>query len=149
MTDRMDDDALFKRLAAASDPSALPAGSAPANLKDKIQASLLARQEDDSVFETLAAAMSAESAPPSLTSRIYSALVSRQAESGPLLGSPAVKAGGRELCVFEELVRIAPVGEKKQAFNYCHICHARVIAERMDFAPIYWPGCPYAAFQRR
>ena len=149
MTGRMDDDAQFERLAAASDPSARPAGSAPANLKDRIYASLLSRQKDDSAFESLAAAMSAESAPPSLKSRIYSALMARQAQSGPLLGLPAVRAGGRQLCVFEELVRIAPVGEKKQAFNYCRICHARVIAERMDSAPIYWPGCPYAAFQRR
>ncbi len=144
----MDDDALFERLAAASDPSVLPLGTTPVDLKDKIHASLMSRQEDDRAFETLAAATPEQSAPPSLKSRTYSALMAREAESGPLLGLAAVKSGGRRLCVFEELVRIAPVGEKK-GFNYCRICHARVLAEHMDSAPIYWPGCPYVGFQRR
>ena len=60
MSDRIDDDALFERLAAASDPLAELAESTPADLKDKIYASLLLRQEDDSAFETLAAGTPAE-----------------------------------------------------------------------------------------
>ena len=48
-----------------------------------------------------------------------------------------------ELCVFEELVRIAPVGEAAKSLNICRICHARVLAEHMGNAPIYWSGCPY------
>ena len=149
MTDPTDDDALFERLAARSDVSGLPLESTPADLKDKIFASLISQQQDDSAFESLAAAVAEEAAPASLKSRIYSALVARQAESGPLLGLPTVKAGGRGLCVFEELVRIAPIGEKIKAFNCCRICHARVLAEHLDSAPIYWPQCPYVGFQGR
>ena len=149
MTDPIGDDALFERLAAGSDPSGMPAEPAPADLKDRIFASLISHQQDDSAFENLAATAATEAAPASLKSRLYSALVARQAESGPLLGLPAVKAGGRRLCVFEELVRIAPVGEKIKAFNYCRICHARVLAEYSDSAPIYWPHCPYVGFQGR
>ena len=148
MTHPMDDDAIFERLAAQSDPSGLPAELTPAELKDKICASLVSRQKDDGAFETLAATTAAEAAPPSLKSRIYSALLARQAESGPLLGLSAVKAGGRALCVWEELlVHIAPVSEKMESFNLCRICHARVLAEHMDSAPLYWRCCPYARFQ--
>ena len=149
----MDDDALFERIAASSDPSGPPEESAPAKLQDKIHASLIARQRDDSAFETLAAGEVTEAASPSLKSRIYSALVTRQAESGPLLGLAAVKADGRGLCVFEELVNSAPAGgkikEKTQSSNCCRICHARLLAEHMNSAPIYWRHCPYVGFQRR
>ena len=145
-----DDDAIFERLAAESDPSGLPAQPTPSDLKAKICASLVSRQQDDSAFETLASSTAAEAAPPSLKSRIYSALVARQADSGPLLGLSAVKAGGRRLCVWEGLlVHIAPVSEKTESFNLCRVCHARVLAERMDSAPLYWRGCPYAKFQGR
>ncbi len=149
VTDPVDDDAFFERLAAWSDPLGLPLESAPADVKDRIFASLASRQKDDAAFETLAAGTDAESAPPSLKSRIYSALVARQTESGPLLSLPRVKAGGRGLCVFEELVRIAAIGETMKSFNCCRICHARLLAEHMDSAPIYWPQCPYVRFQGR
>ena len=149
MSNPRDDDALFERLAAGSEPSELPPESSPAGLRNKLYASLAARQRDDGAFETLAAVTTTEAAMPSLKSRIYSALLARQAESGPLLALPAVKAGGRGLCVFEHLVRITSVGEKLQSFNYCRICHARVLGERMNHAPIYWPQCPYVRFQGR
>jgi len=144
----IDDDAIFERLAADSDPSGLPAEPTPEDLRAKVCASLVSRQQDDSAFETLASSTAAEAAPPSLKSRIYSALVARQAKSGPLLGLSAVKAGGRGLCVWEQLlVHIAPVGEQMESFNLCRICHARVLAEHMDSHPLYWRCCPYVKFQ--
>lgn len=88
-------------------------------------------------------------APSRLKSRIYSALVERQRKDGPLLSLSKVKARGRKLCIFEELVQIAPVGEAAKQPNFCHICHARIVAENVENAPVYWPGCPYAQFQNR
>ena len=88
-------------------------------------------------------------APSRLKSRIYSALLERQRQDGPLLSLSAVKQGGRRLCVFEELVQIAPVGEAAKQPNFCRVCHARVLAEKIENAPVYWPGCPYAQFQNR
>jgi len=82
-------------------------------------------------------------APTRLKANVYSALMLRQAETGPLLSLTETKACGHELCIFEELVRIAPVGEKAKSLNICRVCHARVLAEHMENAPIYWSGCPY------
>jgi hypothetical protein len=93
--------------------------------------------------------MSEFRAPSRLKSRIYSALVQRQRQDGPLLSLSEVKAGGRKLCVFEQLVQITPVGEPAKRPNLCRICHARVLAEAIENAPVYWPGCPYAQFQNR
>ncbi len=86
-------------------------------------------------------------APTRLKSRIYSALLRRQRQEGPLLSLSKVKASGRKLCVFEELVQIAPLGETAKQTNFCRICHARILAETIENAPVYWPGCPYARFQ--
>jgi len=88
-------------------------------------------------------------APSRLKSRIYSALVEGQRQEGPLLSLSKVKASGRKLCVFEELVQIAPVGESAKQPNLCRICHARILAETVENAPVYWAGCPYAQFQNR
>jgi hypothetical protein len=88
-------------------------------------------------------------APARLKSRIYSRLVQEQAAGGPLLSLSESKASGALLCGFEELVRIAPVGEHAKRKNCCRVCHARVLAERLEHAPIYWPHCPYAGFQNR
>ncbi len=123
MIDPIGDDTFFERLAAGSDPSGFSPETAPVALKDKLFTSLVSRQQDDGAFDTLAARTAAEPVPPSLKSRIYSALVARQAASGPLLSLPAV--------------------------NCCRVCHARVLAEHMDSAPIYWPRCPYVGFQNR
>jgi hypothetical protein len=84
-----------------------------------------------------------------LKSRIFSALQLEQQESGPLLSLTESHASGGKLCVFEELVRIAPAGESVKQKNPCRICHARVLGEHVENAPIYWPGCPYVRFQNR
>jgi len=84
-----------------------------------------------------------------LKSRIYSTLVAQQSQDGPLLSLSAIRESGRRLCVFEELVQIAPVGESAKRMNICRVCHARVLAEHVEGAPLFWPGCPYAQFQNR
>jgi hypothetical protein len=86
-------------------------------------------------------------APSRLKSRIYSSLVLRQAESGPLRSLTETKAEGRKLCVFEELVQISPVGESVKMRNPCRVCHARLLGEQVEDAPIHWPHCPYVLFQ--
>jgi len=88
-------------------------------------------------------------APSRLKSRIYSNLIRKMEEEGPLEGLDKTKAAGRDLCVFEELVRITPVGETAQGWHYCKVCHARVLGERVEGAPIYWGHCPYVIFQNR
>jgi len=87
-------------------------------------------------------------APSRLKSRIYSALVRRQQETGPLLSLPATEAAGERLCVFEQLVQISPLPEEQKCFNLCSVCHARLLGERVENAPIFWPHCPYVAFKK-
>ena len=87
-------------------------------------------------------------APSRLKSRIYSALVRQQEKTGPLLGLEQTKASGEGLCVFEELVRISPVGEGTKCLNLCRVCHARLLAEQLEHPPIYWPNCPYVSFKK-
>ena len=89
-----------------------------------------------------------ERAPASLKAKVYSALLLRQVESGPLASLTDSALCGRELCVFEQIVRISPVGESVKSLNICRVCHARVLAEHMDNPPIYWPGCPYVDFKK-
>ncbi len=84
-----------------------------------------------------------EAAPARLKAKVYSALMRQQAETGPLLSLTETSARGHKLCVFEELVRIAPLGERAKSLNICRVCHARVLAEHIENAPIYWSGCPY------
>jgi len=83
-----------------------------------------------------------------LKARIYSALVQRQQQSGPLRSLTETKAEGRRLCVFEHAWTITTVGERMKRLNLCRVCHARLLGERMEKAPIYWPGCPYADFHK-
>jgi hypothetical protein len=87
-------------------------------------------------------------APARLKARIYSTLVRRQQESGPLSSLTETKAEGRNLCVFEQAWTLAPVGEGMKRLNLCRVCHARLLAEKMEKAPIYWSGCPYVDFHR-
>lgn len=109
------------------------------------------RLRDERFFEQLAdsAETGGELAPSRLKSRIYSALLEKQAQSGPLasLTDSKVVAGG--LCPFEQLVRIAPIGERIKHSNPCTICHARILAEHFEHPPIYWPNCPYVRFKLR
>jgi hypothetical protein len=104
---------------------------------------------DDLWFERLAEASgdaTGERAPAKLESKIYSAVVTRLAKSGPLLDLAETKARGARLCVFENVLTMLPVGSDVRSRNPCRICHARVLGERMDHAPIFWPGCPYSEF---
>ena len=89
-----------------------------------------------------------EPAPARLKSQIYSALVSKQAETGPLLSLAATKADGNGLCVFEHGIVALPVGDADLGDEPGRVCHARVLAEHLDHAPIFWPHCPYAEFHR-
>ena len=146
MASQSDDDLFFEQLAALS---GLAGEAAPEELKPRLLHSLSSRQHEDEFFGVLAASGERDMSPASLKSRVYSRLVQAQNAEGRLLPLAEVKAAGRSLCVFEELVRIAPVGEALQSRNYCRVCHARVLAEHLDPAPIWWPGCPYVRFQRR
>ena len=94
-------------------------------------------------------ALRPERSPARLKSRIFSALIAEQQKTGPLMSLAQADADSEKLCLFEDLVRRAPVGETAKAKNPCSICHARVLAENVENAPIYWPGCPYVTFQNR
>jgi hypothetical protein len=89
-----------------------------------------------------------ERAPASLKARIYSDLVQREAELGALASLSDSKADGHILCVFEQLVEIAPVGKSLKSLNLCRVCHARVLGEHLEQPPIYWSGCPYVRFKK-
>ena len=88
------------------------------------------------------------SASANLKARVYSALVQRQAATGRLASLTVSKAEGYHLCVFEELVQIAPLSAKVKSLNPCRVCHARVLAEHFENPPIYWGGCPYVDFKK-
>ena len=106
---------------------------------------------DDRWFERLAdiaGDVAQEEAPARLKSRVFSALLSRMAESGSLLDLSDTKKAGGHLCVFENVLTLLPVGTDIRSMNPCRVCHARVLGERMEHAPIFWPGCPYAEFHR-
>jgi hypothetical protein len=108
---------------------------------------------EETKFERFAAASEEEQpdirpAPSRLKAKIYSSLIRQQEKSGPLMDLKETKKSGSRLCVFEELVRISPVGGKVKSFNYCRVCHARILAEKLEKAPIYWGGCPYVDFQK-
>ncbi len=107
----------------------------------------------DDLWREFAEATDAAAEPEAASARLRSNILSRvnqeQTRQGPLASVSESKAAGRELCVFEEIMRVVPVGEDARKLNYCRVCHARVLAENMDNAPIWWAGCPYAQFHRR
>ena len=104
---------------------------------------------EDLFFERLAAkSRPTGRASARLKSQIYSALMRRAAEVGPLRSLTAVRAAGHRLCVFERSVQVLPLGSKLESLNYCRICHARLLAERLARAPLFWSGCPYAEFHK-
>jgi len=86
-----------------------------------------------------------EPAPARLKSRIHSALVQRLAEQGPLRSLTTCREAGGRLCVFEHTLAVLP-GERLPSANPCRVCHARILGERLEHAPIFWPGCPYSEF---
>jgi hypothetical protein len=111
------------------------------------------KTRDDERFEQLAkaarrAAPRKKRAPARLKSRIYSALIQRATAEGELRSLSETKSDGRDLCVFEELVRVAPAGKKIKKMNICRMCHARVLAEVLENPPVFWEGCPYAQFKK-
>ncbi len=109
---------------------------------------------DELNFERLASLAVEEQAaelrtPARLKSRVYTELIRQQQKTGPLLDLTASQQAGRKLCVFEKLVQISPAGRKAESAFFCRTCHARVLAESFEHAPIYWSGCPYVRFQNR
>lgn len=109
-------------------------------------------QHDDRLFEILTQEpddATSVRAPARLKSRIYSALVRQQETSGPLLSLAETRAKGSQLCVFEDLWQRATSAGTAQCFNCCSLCHARVLAEHFERAPIYWSNCPYVGFGRK
>lgn len=110
--------------------------------------------QDDILERLLADADTADApsdrtAPSRLKSRIYSALMRQHATSGPLLALSATRAAGRGLCVFESLTSACSMTERVEQLNLCRVCHARIAAEHIEGAPIFWHGCPYVDFQKR
>ena len=91
----------------------------------------------------------AERATPRVKSRVYSAMIREQQTTGPLQSLTETRAAGRGLCVFESLVQITPAGEEAKSRFVCWTCHARLLAESVENAPIFWAHCPYVAFQKR
>lgn len=87
-----------------------------------------------------------ERAPARLKSRLYSALMRKQEESGPLRGLGETRAHGYGLCVFESGWQRAISADAAQRFNCCKVCRVRVLAEHIEKAPIRWRNCPYVAF---
>ena len=106
---------------------------------------------DDLWFERLAELtgdIPQERAPARLKSNIYSALVAQMAESGPLLDLADTKEAGARLCAFENVLTALPLGTDIRSMNPCRVCHARVLGERIEHAPVFWPGCPYSDFRK-
>lgn len=89
-----------------------------------------------------------ERAPSSVKARLYTALIHQQQSTGPLASLDTTVAAGRTVCVFEKLVQILPVAEKRKTPFYCSICHARILGEHIEHAPIFWSNCPYVAFKK-
>jgi hypothetical protein len=108
--------------------------------------------QDDELFSRLAqqteTAPSVERAPSRLKSKTYSALIRKQEQSGPLLNIVETARSGHRLCVFEGLWSHMPLGTSAKRFNCCSICHARLLGENVEPAPIYWGNCPYVAFKK-
>lgn len=80
-----------------------------------------------------------------LKSRILSRLIELEQAEGPLRVLSQNRVKGDALCVFEHIVASLP-SDALQSRNPCSVCHARVLGEQVEKAPIYWPGCPYAKF---
>ena len=109
-------------------------------------------QHDERFFELLARESDEageERAPSRLKARLYTALVEKQQESGRLRTLAETRSAGYGLCVFENLWERLNSGEAAQSFNCCSVCHARILAEHLEKAPIYWGQCPYVAFGKK
>jgi hypothetical protein len=80
-----------------------------------------------------------------LKSRILTDLVRLEQAEGPLRILSDSQSAGESLCIFEKAVAILP-SDNLQSRNPCEVCHARLLGERVENAPIFWPGCPYSRF---
>ena len=80
-----------------------------------------------------------------LKSRIFSQLIEMEQAEGPLRILSESRDAGEKLCVFEHTVALLP-SDSLQAKNPCAVCHARILGETVENAPIYWPGCAYARY---
>ncbi len=80
-----------------------------------------------------------------LKSRILSRLIRLEQEEGPLRVLSESRDAGAELCVFEHAVALLP-SQELQSKNPCAVCHARILGEHVERAPIFWPGCSYSRF---
>lgn len=106
-------------------------------------------EDEDGLFELLArldAAGEEEHASSRLKSRLYTALLRQQEQSGPLRGLGETRANGYGLCVFESAWQRTVPLDAAQRFNCCRVCRVRVLAEHFDGTPIHWRNCPYVAF---
>jgi hypothetical protein len=108
------------------------------NLDDEDRLFALLARLDDAVEE--------ERASSRLKSRLYSALMRHQEQSGPLRGLGETRAHGYGLCVFESAWQRAISADAAQRFNCCRVCRVRVLAEHVEGTPIHWRNCPYVAF---
>jgi hypothetical protein len=107
---------------------------------------------DDSLFELLGEEpddLESGRAPSRLKAGLYSALIQRQEESGALRSLGEMRNRGYGLCVFEDLWRRATSGEGAHCLNCCRFCHARVLAEHIENAPIFWGRCPYVELGKK
>ena len=105
--------------------------------------------ETDRQWQTLLAddEVSWRPAPSSLKARLYSTVIRQQQQTGPLASLDVSVADGHNVCVFEKLVQIAPVGDVAKSPFFCSACHARILAEHFDNPPIFWAHCPYVQFK--
>src|SRR5947208_10410586 len=101
---------------------------------------MMANENNDRVFTSLLAVKegSVGGAPASMKARLYSVFIREQQASGSLASLDATVAAGHGICVFEKLVQITPIGEQAKSSFFCHVCHARVLAEVFDKPPIFW-----------
>ena len=107
---------------------------------------------DDNFFEQLARASETakgQPAPSRLKAKLLTSLLRKQEESGPLRMLSETQARGYGLCIFEETWARMVSGDTAGSFNCCSLCHARVLAEHIERAPLYWGNCPYAAFSKK
>lgn len=107
------------------------------------------RDNEDKLFALLASlddATEKEPASSRLKSRLYSALMQWQEQSGPLRGLDETRVHGYGLCVFESAWQRAVPLDAAQRFNCCKPCRVRALAEHVEGAPIHWKNCPYVAF---
>ena len=107
---------------------------------------------NDTFFEHLAEVTgrgdSSDHAPSRLKSKVYSGLMRYMAQSGPIQSVAETRAT-HPLCVFEEMFQITPLTGNLGSANFCRVCHARVVGEHIENAPIFWGHCPYVRFQNR